>query len=186
MSNKRNVGVQSYAGWAMMSKPTQTGMDLRFHYPPPFTMTTRIAGPWKVQCKRDCWYQSGVAVQAKVKKVNRITQTPRGGPSAARTRGGPRNSSEGSDACSREELRCVPTVGDSASQEIEVSCEVFPKDSGSKCVMIRVQLPDDSKNSRDHCGMKEDQGKGSSSRLLRPSRTSSHYIEALRAPPRDK
>lgn len=95
---------QAYAAWAMLSKATQTGVDLRYrgtqvawirkkrlirltnkfklkrrYYDSPVKeLPTRTARPWS--CNRYRRFRAGVATQATIKKRSAHTQTPQKGP----------------------------------------------------------------------------------------------------------
>ncbi|XP_076397937.1 uncharacterized protein LOC143266319 [Megachile rotundata] len=76
-------GEQAYAKWAMISRPTQTGMDLEH---PPATLPvlqTIEAGSWR--SSQGGRYRRGAGVQVRASRKNQRTQTPSGGVGRSRS-----------------------------------------------------------------------------------------------------
>ncbi|KAK2579966.1 hypothetical protein KPH14_007646 [Odynerus spinipes] len=77
-----DYGTQTYASWRMLSKTTQTGMDVSHVYPDQ-RLTTISPRPWMEvpgEVNGD-----GKGTQYNVKMVNRRTQVPRSGNSSVGT-----------------------------------------------------------------------------------------------------
>lgn len=124
----KEIGVQTYAAWAMISRPTQTGMDIRFHDVPEMpTITTITARPWVSNNKNEGKYRRGTATQAKARRVKAATQTPKGGPGAARRRPG---TMEKSEVTSRPDEKGA--TGMDQSWDVIPEDELWPRKSSSQ------------------------------------------------------
>lgn len=128
MRNTSDVGTQAYSAWTMVTRATQTGVDLLFHDPPSQPLTTKVAGPWWIpESKRRRRYARSVATQATVWRVRARTQTPQNGPSTE-----PKGAGRSIKGC-RIHPEEILGVGGQLQGELEISCEVILEADKEEC-----------------------------------------------------
>ncbi|KZC05349.1 hypothetical protein WN55_05898 [Dufourea novaeangliae] len=106
MAKTSEVGVQAYASWAMVSRPTQTGLDISYHDPPPHQLRTITPRPWKGV--RHGRYRGGTGTQTATLRRDARTQTPREGIPVASDRPGRKRKGQQTEPSAKR--RGVPYV----------------------------------------------------------------------------